>query len=218
MPRSRTLALQLLVSSSRIDAQTPFPAQIAQSETQLVKIGLSPVVASAYAIGKQHTIVRTPSSRIEGYAAEAPFALPAPSKDGSKVKFGPYSDVAAYSAGAAHVHTENNGPFATLASATREVEVSLWGNVAVEEHFELHNSGAALKVRRCRPTACLLRARSCRTASRRRERRPHALCHHAARVPAFPPCPPPPPSARLPAARLLAPGLPVARRQGQLLL
>ena len=66
-------------------------------------------------------------------------------KDGAKIKYGPYSAVAAYGGAAGRVHYENNAPFGTLTSAVREVEVSMWGNVAVEEHYALAHTGAALK-------------------------------------------------------------------------
>ena len=43
------------------------------------------------------------------------------------------------------VHYENNSPFLTLTSMMRVIEVSHWGNIAVEETFDLRHSGAALK-------------------------------------------------------------------------
>lgn len=45
----------------------------------------------------------------------------------------------------ARIHGENNTPFAHADWVVREVEVSLWGNVAVEEHYELRHAGARLK-------------------------------------------------------------------------
>ena len=39
----------------------------------------------------------------------------------------------------------NNFPFAKFSSLVREVEVSHWGNIAIEEIYELKHAGAALK-------------------------------------------------------------------------
>lgn len=43
------------------------------------------------------------------------------------------------------VHSENNSPFLTITSMTRVIEVSHWGNIAVEENVDLKHTGAALK-------------------------------------------------------------------------
>lgn len=43
------------------------------------------------------------------------------------------------------VHYENNAPFLTITNLERVIEVSHWGNIAVEETIDLKHSGAALK-------------------------------------------------------------------------
>ena len=43
------------------------------------------------------------------------------------------------------VHFENNMPFLTVTRMTRLIEVSHWGNIAVEETYDLVHSGAVLK-------------------------------------------------------------------------
>ncbi len=43
------------------------------------------------------------------------------------------------------VHYENNNPFLTVTSMTRVIEVSHWGNIAVEETFDVAHTGAKLK-------------------------------------------------------------------------
>ena len=43
------------------------------------------------------------------------------------------------------IHSENNTPFLTITSLERIVEVSHWGNIAVEEHIEVRHTGAILK-------------------------------------------------------------------------
>jgi len=43
------------------------------------------------------------------------------------------------------IHSENNSPFLTVTDMHRLVEVSHWGNIAVEETFDVRHSGAKLK-------------------------------------------------------------------------
>lgn len=43
------------------------------------------------------------------------------------------------------VHYENNNPFLTITSMIRVIEVSHWGNIAVEETVDLKHTGAVLK-------------------------------------------------------------------------
>ena len=55
-------------------------------------------------------------------------------------------DVGPFQAHELRVHYENNSPFAEVTALTREVEVSHWGNVYVEETYTLKHCGARLKV------------------------------------------------------------------------
>ena len=73
--------------------------------------------------------------------------LPPTSKSGSSLSYGPYTDVGPFQAHELRVHYENNSPFAEITALTREVEVSHWGNVYVEEKYTLKHGGARLKVR-----------------------------------------------------------------------
>jgi len=43
------------------------------------------------------------------------------------------------------VHFLHNNPFAKFSSFIKEVEVSHWGNIAIEEIYELKHGGATLK-------------------------------------------------------------------------
>ena len=43
------------------------------------------------------------------------------------------------------IHYENNSPFLTVTQMTRLIEVSHWGNIAVEETYHVVHSGAVLK-------------------------------------------------------------------------
>ena len=43
------------------------------------------------------------------------------------------------------IHAENNSPFLAVTSMERLLEVSHWGNIAVEETLDIRHTGALLK-------------------------------------------------------------------------
>ncbi len=43
------------------------------------------------------------------------------------------------------VHYENNAPFLAVSTLLRHIEVSHWGNIAVEETIDAYHGGAKLK-------------------------------------------------------------------------
>uniref|UniRef100_A0A915EKT7 Dolichyl-diphosphooligosaccharide--protein glycosyltransferase subunit 1 n=1 Tax=Ditylenchus dipsaci TaxID=166011 RepID=A0A915EKT7_9BILA len=62
-----------------------------------------------------------------------------------KVSYGPYEKQKAYVEKAISIHYENNAPFLVATSVERVIEVSHWGNIAVEEHIEVVHKGAKMK-------------------------------------------------------------------------
>lgn len=62
-----------------------------------------------------------------------------------RIEYGPFSDIEAYESSPISIHFENNSPFGTMRTAVQEIEISHWGNVAVEEHYLLAHDGAKLK-------------------------------------------------------------------------
>lgn len=75
------------------------------------------------------------------------------SSKGTTVTYGPYRDVQPFAYEPFTVHAMNNKPFARITSAIREVEVSHWGNVAIEEIYELVHAGAAISEDRAGKTS-----------------------------------------------------------------
>lgn len=118
----------------------PYPAAITQYEDQKVQYIDNHYVLSPYKTEKQATQVKLASSNVESRSTEKPTKT---SKD--VVEYGPYKDVKPFSYSKMSIHFENNFPFVTFTQCLREVEVSHWGNVAVEEHYTLKHTGAALK-------------------------------------------------------------------------
>ena len=71
----------------------------------------------------------------------------APTKrQGRVVTFGPYSDTAPYAFSPFSVHFENNNPFIRVTKLTRELEVSHWGNVYVDEKYYIRYIGLVYPV------------------------------------------------------------------------
>lgn len=119
---------------------TPFPAEILQKEKQLVKFQGNHYLYSPYKVNKQTTKILTGSKNIESYTKLKPST-----QADSTITLGPYENVAPLSVSELAVHYENNSPFLTVAKLERTIEVSHWGNVAVEERLEIVHTGAKLK-------------------------------------------------------------------------
>ncbi|KAK3996430.1 Dolichyl-diphosphooligosaccharide--protein glycosyltransferase subunit 1 [Cladorrhinum sp. PSN332] len=130
-----------------LKAYSPLPASMKQEETQFLTYSFSAYVPSVYNTLKQKTEVKFPSSSIPDYTK-----LPGtgdikefPQKQGSKLTYGPFGEVAAGAAQPVTVRFEFNKPVTHIARLERDIEVSHWGgNVAFEERYDLYHRGANL--------------------------------------------------------------------------
>ncbi|XP_076607622.1 dolichyl-diphosphooligosaccharide--protein glycosyltransferase subunit 1 [Chaetodon auriga] len=118
----------------------PFPTHVTQAERQLVVFQGNHYLYSPYPTRSQTTRVRLASKTVESYTK-----LGNPSKNDEIIEYGPFRDVAPFSEDTMKIHYENNTPFLTISSITRTIEVSHWGNIAVEETIDLRHTGAVLK-------------------------------------------------------------------------
>eukprot|EP01006_Ploeotia_vitrea_P006231 TRINITY_DN12590_c0_g1_i1.p1 TRINITY_DN12590_c0_g1~~TRINITY_DN12590_c0_g1_i1.p1 ORF type:complete len:491 (-),score=276.17 TRINITY_DN12590_c0_g1_i1:1418-2890(-) len=119
----------------------PLPKKIKQGQAQNVEWLDSAHWFTPYVTESQVTNVKLGTNEVISYTK----TVKPVNVDGSRVRFGTYSDRARpFSVRAIRVHYQNNTPFATFTSMVRDVEVSHWGNVAIEEHYELQNTGAQL--------------------------------------------------------------------------
>lgn len=118
----------------------PFPAEISQSEPQLVYHRDSSIVLSPYHIKQQITYFKTPSTKVESFTKVDPT-----NRAGNELKYGPYEDQPPYSYSPIIIHFENNNPFAVVEDLVREIEISHWGNLQVTEHYKLAHAGARHK-------------------------------------------------------------------------
>ncbi len=129
-------SVTVVIETVFVNAIKPFPESITQNEKQLVQFSGNVYFYSPYPSTTQSTIVKVPNDKIESFSKLSPTS----SSDG-EITYGPYSDVAPNSVGKLSVHFENNGPFLAVVELLRVIEVSHWGNVAVEEHVHIRHIG-----------------------------------------------------------------------------
>lgn len=134
--RSLTVDVETVFSNSL----RPYPAQIAQSEKQYVQFNADLFFYSPYKTTTQTTTVKCATSTIESYTKTKPV-----STSDSTISYGPYEKKDSFSESPLAVHYENNNAFLSVTSMERLVEVSHWGNIAIEETMDLRHSGAVLK-------------------------------------------------------------------------
>lgn len=118
----------------------PFPESITQSETQLVRYHGDHYLISPYQTEKCVTTVKLASSSIQTSSQLEPTSV-----QGDTITYGPYANIQPYSLSPMLVHFESNQPFITAKKIIREVEVSHWGNVAIEDFASWEHTGAQLK-------------------------------------------------------------------------
>lgn len=134
-------SITLEIEVSHAHALRMYPAEITQGERQLVLYKTNAYYYSRYATQTQKTTVTLPTDRAESYTQ-----TPKPvAKNDQTVTYGPYENVAALSRNEVSLHYENNNAFLTVSNLNRWIEVSHWGNIAVEETIDVYHSGAKLK-------------------------------------------------------------------------
>ncbi|XP_023017280.1 dolichyl-diphosphooligosaccharide--protein glycosyltransferase subunit 1 [Leptinotarsa decemlineata] len=118
----------------------PYPNSITQKEKQLVRYFGNHYFYSPYFTTKQKTDVTLSSRGVENYTKLKPVSL-----SDSTISYGPYSSIQPFTDDEMVIHYESNAPFLTVTRLERFIEVSHWGNIAVEEHIEIRHTGAKLK-------------------------------------------------------------------------
>lgn len=118
----------------------PHPKQITQKEKQLVKYIGNVYIYTPYTVGKLTTTVSLPSRNVESYSKIKPVF-----QSDSTITYGPYEKLPPFSYEELTVHFENNNKFLTVTRIERSIEISHWGNIAVEESIDLVHTGAQLK-------------------------------------------------------------------------
>lgn len=122
------------------DELKPYPTEITQAEKQLVVFNGNHYYYSLYSTKTQKTTVKLSSDKTESYSQLKPV-----SKSDSSIVYGPYTDIKPFEQNEMRIHYENNSPFLKVNNLVRTIEVSHWGNIAVEETIDLFHYGAQLK-------------------------------------------------------------------------
>ncbi|KAI1383511.1 Ribophorin I [Hypoxylon trugodes] len=135
------------ISFYYLNSLSPLPAAIQQSDKQYLVYEFSAYTPSVYPTLKQKTEVKFASSEITDYTkiAASGETKESPQKQGSKLTYGPFSEVPAGAVSPVKVRYEFTKPVTHVAELERDIEVSHWGgNIAFEERYTLFNYGANL--------------------------------------------------------------------------
>lgn len=139
-PINQGKTVQVTVDEVYSKALVPHPSAITQKERQLVLFTGNHYLYTPYEVKHQVTKVTTRSKTLENYSKTKPVSF----SDGV-ITYGPYDNIAPLTIDKMTVHYENNSPFLTVTELKRYIEVSHWGNIAIEEHINLLHTGATLK-------------------------------------------------------------------------
>lgn len=134
--RTTTVVLEEVLTQSLV----PYPSSITQKEKQLVRYFGNHYFYTPYITTKQKTDVTLSSRTVENYTKLKPV-----SQSDSSLTYGPYTNIAPFTEDQMIIHFENNAPFLTVTRLERLIEISHWGNIAVEENIEIRHTGATLK-------------------------------------------------------------------------
>lgn len=117
----------------------PLPEQITQQEKQLVQYFGTAYFYSPYKTVTQKTTIHLASKSVESFTQVKPS-----SHSDTTITYGPYDNIEPFSDSPITVHYENHAPFLTITRLERWIEVSHWGNIAVEETIDITHTGAKL--------------------------------------------------------------------------
>lgn len=133
-------SVNIKVQYELTEVLVPYPTQIAQNEKQLVKFTFNSHFYSLYDVIKSTTVIETSTKLIEDYTRLEPTYL-----TDTRIHYGPYENLPPLSKSSVSVHYLNNSPFLVVTKLHRLIEISHWGNIAVEDDVTLVNKGAKLK-------------------------------------------------------------------------
>ncbi|CAM1324160.1 RPN1 (predicted), partial [Pycnogonum litorale] len=121
--------------------QTAFPSHITQSEKQFVLYHGNHYLYTPYKVLSQTTTFKLPTSKVESYTK----SIKPVSLSDTTLTYGPYENVEPMTVEKLKIHNENNNQFLSVTKLERIIEISHWGNIAVEETIHVRHDGAVLK-------------------------------------------------------------------------
>jgi len=137
-------SIDMIVTMVFTHSMTPFPSHIKQNEKQSVIYSDNAYWYSLYKTESQKTKVKIPATSKHFMTEVKPSSFKGESPNGIAT-YGAYKNIAALSKGNLTIHFDNTKGFLTVVDVNRWVEVSSWGNIAVEEKYHMQHDGAKLK-------------------------------------------------------------------------
>nr|CUU98608.1 hypothetical transcript [Hymenolepis microstoma]CUU98609.1 hypothetical transcript [Hymenolepis microstoma] len=131
---------KLTISSYFTGLLKPRPAQITQADSQFVELLVNVAHFSAYPTKKVTTTVTLGSGQILFFSED----IEPVKKSINKIIYGPFENVTPFEKRVAKFNYENNSPFLAITSLERSIEISHWGNIAIENQVSIRNYGAKL--------------------------------------------------------------------------
>lgn len=117
----------------------PVPEHVSMYDGIFVRYNSNAVFYSPYKTKQSKTTIETGSSSIVSFTEtyEA-------SKVRDKISYS-VKEIGAFSVRPVILHFKAEKPFVTMKTMVKEIEISQWGNVAIEEHYIVQNTAATLK-------------------------------------------------------------------------
>lgn len=136
------IAKPLVVTSVFTRLLQPYPAEIRQSDRQLVRYQGLQTTLSPYLTKTIITKIKLPQgARLESFTKS-----PKMTTGTNKLTYGPFKDLQPNQAEELAVHYENNSPFVAVTNLLRNVEVSPWAqSINIVNQIKVAHVGAKLK-------------------------------------------------------------------------
>ncbi|KAE9555565.1 hypothetical protein FO519_001236 [Halicephalobus sp. NKZ332] len=136
-PATKGTPLKIRIEYVLTQILKPYPAEITQAETQFILYTGTNNYVSPYTVDQDTTNIKYGGGKLLSNSA---------GKDSSgKIQVGPTSNIKPFTTTPLTIHYENNSPFTVITSLKRVIEVSHWGNIAIEDSVEIVHKGAVLK-------------------------------------------------------------------------
>lgn len=137
-----TVKQPLVVVSVFTKLLEPYPAEITQSERQLVRYQGLQATLSPYLTKTITTKIVLPNgSRLESFTKASKMTT-----GSNRLTYGPFKDIQPNGAEALMVHLENNTPFIAITRLERTIDISPWsGSINIVNEVKVAHVGAKLK-------------------------------------------------------------------------
>jgi oligosaccharyltransferase complex subunit alpha (ribophorin I) len=133
-------SVKLQIKMALVNQLKPFPKEIKQSDSQKVVYEDYIVYLSVYRVSLQTTTVSVGTTLVDSYSKKEPSTI-----RGQTLVYGPYSGQSPKTQIPMRIHFLNNKRLMSITSLTKILEVSHWGVLSIEEHYELRNVGPTMK-------------------------------------------------------------------------